>query len=55
MKKRPTLTDVAVAASVSRSAAAKVLPGIGGAYVRVALATQDRIEAAVRPVWCTGR
>lgn len=46
--KRPTLADVAKAASVSRSAAARVLLGTGGDHVRVAPATRQRIEAAAQ-------
>lgn len=46
--KRPTLSDVAQAAGVSRSAVAKVLLGTGGANVRVASSTRVRIEAAAQ-------
>lgn len=46
--KRPTLTDIAVAAAVSRSAAARVLLGTGGESVRVSAATRERIEAAAQ-------
>ena len=48
MKKRPTLTDVAKAAGVSRSAAAKALLNTGGDQVRVAATTRTRIEAAAK-------
>ena len=46
--KRPTLSDIAVAAAVSRSAAARVLLGTGGEHVRVSAVTRQRIEAAAR-------
>jgi len=46
--KRPTLSDIAAAAAVSRSAAARVLLGTGGEHVRVAAAARERIEAAAR-------
>lgn len=46
--KRPTLIDIAQAAAVSRSAAARVLLGTGGDHVRVSAATRERIEAAAR-------
>lgn len=45
---RPTLSDVAAAAGVSRSAAARVLLGTGGEQVRVSEATQERIQAAAK-------
>ena len=44
--KRPTLSDIAAAAAVSRSAAARVLLGTGGEHVRVSAVTRARIEAA---------
>lgn len=46
--KRPTLSDIAEAAGVSRSSAARVLLGTGGEHVRVAETTRRRIEAAAR-------
>jgi len=46
--KRPTLTDVALAAGVSRSAAARALLGTGGEHVRISAATRQRIERAAR-------
>lgn len=46
--KNPTLSDIAAAAGVSRSAAARVLLGTGGEQVRVSAATRERIEAAAR-------
>lgn len=46
--KNPTLSDIAAAAGVSRSAAARVLLGTGGDQVRVSEATRARIEAAAR-------
>ncbi len=46
--KRPTLSDIAAAAGVSRSSAARVLLGTGGEHVRVADATRGRIEAAAK-------
>ncbi len=42
--KRPTLSDIARDAAVSRSAAARVLLGTGGEHVRVSEATRKRIE-----------
>ena len=46
--KRSTLSDIAAAAAVSRSAAARVLLGTGGEHVRVSAVTRARIEAAAR-------
>ncbi len=46
--KRPTLSDVALAVGVSRSAAARVLLGTGGDHVRVSPRTRERIEAAAQ-------
>lgn len=46
--KRPTLSDIARAAAVSRSAAARVLLGTGGDHVRVSPATRARIETEAR-------
>ena len=48
MKRAVTLSDVARESSVSRSAAARVLLGTGGKHVRVAPATQKRIELAAQ-------
>lgn len=45
---RPTLHDIAAAAGVSRSAAARVLLGTGGDHVRVSVETRARIEEAAR-------
>jgi len=46
--KRPTLSDIAREAAVSRSAAARVLLGTGGDHVRVSSGTHERIEAVAR-------
>lgn len=45
---RPTLANVAKAAGVSRSAAARALLGTGGEHVRVSAATRERIEVTAR-------
>lgn len=47
-KRNVTLNDVALAANVSRTAAAKVLLGTGGDHVRIGKEAQERVQAAAK-------